>query len=299
MMRLHALLSSAAVLAAADATDGSTPQTQRRAVRKQLRWYLGNPAEVQEYMTGANTEHYLNDSAPVSDITGGIYQCCNGQSILANGSLGPYNASAHPWNLTAFAHLEMYHTLSIYGNCSATGTPAGCWSVGQTCSNALARAEGFTTEIMGWLDAYQLKGLNLDWEFGYGNNVSCHMALWSHVSKTLRAHGKELALSVDDSKGLPFNPSLTNWSYETDWALFQPYADILINMGTYPGGWAQGIAYPAWQYLHPYKCKPPANTSRTCGVVSQCPLAALILFRVRIALKLQRDRYCRKGRSLI
>ena len=130
--------------------------------KKQLRWYLGNPAEVQEYMTGSNTEHYLNSSADVSDITGGVYQCCNGQEILANGSLSPYNASAPPWNLTAFANLDMYHTLSIVGNCSASGTPAGCWTVGDSCSAALSRVDDFTEEIMGWLDAYQLKGLNLD-----------------------------------------------------------------------------------------------------------------------------------------
>jgi hypothetical protein len=48
-----------------------------------------------------------------------------------------------------------------------------------------------------------------------------------------------------------------NWSYETDWGLFQPYADVLINMGTYPGSWARGISWPAWEYLKGYPCKPP------------------------------------------
>jgi hypothetical protein len=48
--------------------------------------------------------------------------------------------------------------------------------------------------------------------------------------------GKELAISVDDSKGVPINdPTLGNWSYETDWGTFLPYTDVLINMGTYPG----------------------------------------------------------------
>jgi hypothetical protein len=31
-----------------------------------------NPAEVQEFMTGENTEHYLNFTEDVSDITGGV-----------------------------------------------------------------------------------------------------------------------------------------------------------------------------------------------------------------------------------
>ena len=106
-----------------------------------------------------------------------------------------------------------------------------------------------------------------DWEFGAGCNVTCHMELWSQVSKTLRAHGKELAISVDDSKGVPFDPSQTNWTYETDWEGFIPYADVLINMGTYPGGWAKGISWPAWKYLKPYPC--PGNASRSCGVEGQ------------------------------
>ena len=48
---------------------------------------------------------------------------------------------------------------------------------------------------------------------------------------------EELAVSVDDSKGVPDDdPAVGNWSYETDWKLFEPYSDALINMGTYPGG---------------------------------------------------------------
>jgi hypothetical protein len=56
---------------AADRVNSSTG-TAKRTVKKQLRWYLGNPAEVQEFMTGENTEHYLNFTEDVSDITGGV-----------------------------------------------------------------------------------------------------------------------------------------------------------------------------------------------------------------------------------
>eukprot|EP01047_Picozoa_sp_COSAG01_P053598 COSAG01_NODE_5762_length_4048_cov_3.069385_3_plen_254_part_00 len=228
---------------------------------------MGNPAEVQDFLVGANSEHFLNFTGNVSDITGGIYQCCNGETILPNGSLSAYNASSPPWNITAFAHLDMYKTLVIYQNCSASGTPAGCWTAGDTCNAALARVDDFTTELVDWLDAYSMKGLNLDWEYGAGCNVTCHMQLWSRVSKTLRAKGKELAISVDDSKGVPFNPLATNWTYETDWEGFVDYADVLINMGTYPGGWAKGISWPAWQYIKPYPCA--GNQSRSCGVEGQ------------------------------
>ena len=116
--------------------------------------------------------------------------------------------------------------------------------------------------------------VSLQWESGWGNNISCHEALWGQATKTFRKHGKELALSIDDSKAQPFNPALTNWSYETDWADFKDYASVLINMGTYPGGWARGISYPAWQYLKPFSCADAAvsvgqDPTRTCGLEGQ------------------------------
>ena len=52
----------------------SAAPTTSRTVKKQLRWYLGNPPEVQEFILGSNTQHRLNFSDDVSDITGGIYQ---------------------------------------------------------------------------------------------------------------------------------------------------------------------------------------------------------------------------------
>ena len=52
----------------------------------------------------------------------------------------------------------MFHILSLTGNCSATGEPAGCWSVGQTCNAALARVDDFASELLAFLEAYDLKG---------------------------------------------------------------------------------------------------------------------------------------------
>ena len=169
----------------------------------------------------------------VSDITGGIYQCCNGHTIQANGSLTSYNASDPPWNTSAFSALDMYQTLVIYQNCSAKNTDPDCWTPGDTCEQALARVDDFGEELLGMIEAYKLKGIHLDWEFGYGCNVTCHQQLWGHLSKKLRANGKELAVSVDDSKhGSAMNISATNWTYETDWYFFETYADVMIDMGT-------------------------------------------------------------------
>ena len=46
--------------------------------------------------------------------------------------------------------------------------------------------------------------------------------LYYDIVKTMRAHGKRFAVSIDDSKGTPFNDSATEWSYEWDWLHFSP-----------------------------------------------------------------------------
>ena len=151
----------ALLLAAALAGGGSPAAPAAPPSKKQLRWYMGNPAEFETFLLGSNPEQYLNFTGAVSDITGGVYQCCNGETILPNGSLSAYNASSPPWNTTAYAPLDMYKTLVISQNCSASGEPAGCWTAGDTCNNALARVDDFAAELLTWLEAYKMKGLNL------------------------------------------------------------------------------------------------------------------------------------------
>eukprot|EP01052_Picozoa_sp_SAG31_P049374 SAG31_NODE_10780_length_1099_cov_1.004000_1_plen_279_part_00 len=71
-----------------------------------------------------------------------------------------------------------------------------------------------------------------DWERGANNTIPCFLQLWGNVTKTMHAHGKRFAVSIDDSKGTPFNDSATAWSYEWDWLHFLPFTDELIDMGT-------------------------------------------------------------------
>jgi hypothetical protein len=85
------------------------------------------------------------------------------------------------------------------------------------------------------------------------------------ISKALRAAGKELAISVDDSDANSgWNKSWGNWSYETQWKYYLPYTDVLINMGSYPSTTRNR---PAWQHLKPFAC--PDHPERTCGVEGQ------------------------------
>ena len=71
--------------------------------------------------------------------------------------------------------------------------------MGDSCNASLARVDAFSAEVVGLAEDWGLKGVNLDWEFGFGCNITCHKLLWGPVSKKLRAVGKELAISVDDS----------------------------------------------------------------------------------------------------
>jgi hypothetical protein len=96
--------------------------------------------------------------------------------------------------------------------------------------------------------------------------MPCYLQLWGNVSQAMRARGMRLAISIDDSKGLPFNDSATAWAYETDWFPMVPFADELINMGTYPGRWAANVSFPAAPYLKPYPCAaPPPGLPRRRG----------------------------------
>ena len=155
--RLPLLLLLASLLAAGSSTGGAT-------VKKQLRWYVGDPDRISDFLLGDNPRGLLNTSAKVSDITGGVYTCCNHPFIESDGTLekSALDANTSMWNTTKWAGLDMYATLALTANCSVTGTPAGCWSMGDSCNAALARVDDFTTSILNFMELNDLKGVNLD-----------------------------------------------------------------------------------------------------------------------------------------
>jgi hypothetical protein len=152
-----------------------------------------------------------------------------------NGSVVPNPAS---WNVTRFvsADLAMFMTIVPRVTCKATGKPPSgqksCISPGDVCRGTLKRADAFATALLAEASKYQLQGFHLDWEYGYGNDIACQVELWTNVTRTLRAHHLQLAVSVDDHAGAPFGPDVPSWGYLTDWKQFLPFADVLINMGT-------------------------------------------------------------------
>ena len=161
-------------------------------VKKQLRWYSGSPERIADLLLGDNPRGLLNTTEKVSDITGGVYLCCNHPFIESDGTLEKLYAAKNNtlWNITQWTSLDMYATLALARNCSDKGTPKGCWSMGDSCNAALARVDDFTASILDLMVRNDLKGVNLDWESGWGNNVTCHKELWGKATKTFRKHGK-------------------------------------------------------------------------------------------------------------
>ena len=183
--------------------------------------------------------------------------------------LNPRNASPG-WNVSRFAEasVDMYidivpgdTTMCDMTSCKPKpGRPANCSTPATICRAALARLPDFIEEVKQVLEVWQLKGLHFvrvlvlhtrawsgsrpwvmtrfgwtqDWEYGCGNDIPCHEELWGAVSKAIRPLGKHLAFSIDDSRATAFDIHKTSWSYLQDWVFFKPFADALINMGTYP-----------------------------------------------------------------
>ena len=230
--------------------------------RKQLRWYIGNVPRVQEFLlggVGSNKASWLNTSLDLgAPFTGGVYQCCHGVDIQPNGTLKgfPFNASKPPWNVTAFAEAEidMYYTITYSGSDPGLVTKA-----------ALARVDAFALELLNLTLAYGLAGVHTDWETATDNDLPSWIALWGHVKKVFAAHGKQIAMSVDDSDPGKESTKDKAWSYLTDWDMFVNISDVLINMGGYPLG-NHKQSYPAAEKLQPYHC---GNANRWCGIEGQ------------------------------
>ena len=205
-----------------------------------------DPRKLEDFLLGNNSEHVLNISSP-GDLTGAIYQCCQLTYIHPNGSLGNFHGQQQlggppsPLFSPAWAQhgVDTFATIAVAPrNCTAIGEPKykgwPCITTGEICNAALDRLPHFTHEVLEFTQKYGLTGVHLDEEYGFGNNLTCHLALWSSVRQALNVQGKQLAMSIDDSTGIPPNISMKDesWSFLSDWPLLIGVADALINMGT-------------------------------------------------------------------
>ena len=202
-------------------------------LKKQVRWFVGNGGAPLSFLTGDNSAGtWANSSLNASDITGGILNCCGTYGVLMNGSIErPIGGWIKDPIFQQYRAAGQQVMVSLApGDSNAFPDSSFCWK-------ALARHAAFAEEVLALIEGLGVDGINLDWERGANNSIPCYVQLWRNVSWLMRARGKKLAISMDDSKGVPFNGSSTAWAYETDWLPMVPFADELINMGTYPGRW--------------------------------------------------------------
>ena len=208
-------------------------KTDDTELKKQVRWFVGNGGAPLPFLTGDNSAGtWANSSLNASDITGGILNCCGTYGVLMNGSIErPIGGWVKDPIFQQYRAAGQQVMVSLApGDSNAFPDSSFCWK-------ALARHAAFAEEVLALIEGLGVDGINLEWERGANNSIPCYVQLWSNVSRRMRARGKKLAISMDDSKGVPFNGSSTAWAYETDWLPMVPFADELINMGTYPGRW--------------------------------------------------------------
>ena len=179
--------------------NASYPPSVSPSTRRQLRWYLGAPSRVEGLILGDNPNHLLNTSVSLRGATGGIYQCCNTMRWHLNGSLDfdPVASPEPSWNRTVYAEagIDTFVTVVVpTANCTNTGQPTpgakSCVSPGDVCQSMIANPN-FAEELISMSHTWGLKGINLDWEFGYGNNLTCFVELWGQATQKMRAAGHE------------------------------------------------------------------------------------------------------------
>jgi hypothetical protein len=232
--------------------------------RRGIEWATGGAPALQPFLLGSNPEHWANTSQPVSDITTGVLQCCAGLGINLTGHLLEVYPSQTQLDMyTPFAQrgVEVYididpaegeHEranatvgepggLAVGLNCSNPPTPTQkhCVTPGDICSAALARKEAFAAEVLAFVMSRNVSGISMDWEYAYGNNQTCMVALFSFVAAQLAPHGKGFAPWVSNGGGWQSSPG--DADAEWDYWSYLPFATKLLNMGSYE---ATGEAFP-------------------------------------------------------
>lgn len=248
---------------------------------RRIKWYVSKPDDAQGFLLGDNPEGVMNSHERVSDITGGMYHLGNQLGVNQDGQLclpwlrkhwseycppsdgDPTLWANRTWNASFWANasVEMWQTIAGPTQCHA----------------ALRRGDGFVDEVHRWAEAYSVAGIFVDWEWGVGNDVQCFVQLWARVAARLHAHGRKLAINVDNSGGEAFRVGRQTYSYMNDWGYFFDFADLLVNQGTYPGPWASRTCYPVPPVGSPmesYTCEVADPWSwgfwtRCCGIKGQ------------------------------
>ena len=149
-------------------------------------------------------------------------------------------------------------------NCSSLTTQKEalakhCVFPDQIIRAALARKEAFAIEVLALLKENKATGFGVDWETSYGNNQTNAAALWGYVKSVIKPHGMKFMPWMTNGGGVDMGPY--NFAYCSDYMKLLPFADSLLNMGSYGAtGYAFGPGNP--RSIAPVLC-----TNRSAGVV--------------------------------
>lgn len=224
---------------------------------------------MEDFLVGNNSRHWANTTVDIHHVTRSVYQCCNGFYLGADGKMAvnTTNENGNQWAQKAL----VANGKKVYINIDPAENPSAKPPVfaSDICAAALARKEEYAAELIQIAANESLSGYITDWEDAVGNDVGCFNALWGYVAAAFKPHNLTISASVDDSgmQGPMSNSTKGPWSVETNWIGYVAWAGVLVNMGTYPGPWSQGLSFPAAQYLESTPC--PKYPAKECGLKGQ------------------------------
>ena len=256
------------------------------AEKRGIRWAVNEPAAVAPWLlhgaTGWGNSSQKVSSASVGIIVQPVFSITTvGKIVVAypdklqDGSLAAYAAAGHdiilligPWvgSVGGFVDRSGGYTGPTHSglNCSSLTTQAvalakHCVLPDQIILAALARKEAFAKEFLALLKANRATGFGTDWETSYGNNQTNAAALWGYVKSVIKPHSMKFMPWINNGGGGNMGPS--NYAYCNDYFPLLPFADSLLNMGSYG---AVGYSFGPG---NPRKIDPVLCTNRSAGVV--------------------------------
>ena len=225
-----------------------------------IRWAVNEPSAAAPWLLH-NATGWANTSRAVSSATVGIvvlpvfainttgHLTAAYPDKLLDGSLDAYAAAGHeivldvgPWVGSSGGFVDRsggYAGPALQGlNCSSLtsekeAAAKHCVLPDQIIRAALARKEAFAAELLAVLSNSKATGFTTDWETSYGNNQTNAASLWGYVKHVAASRGGSTTFMPWISNGGGVNMGPSNYAYCWDYFPLLPFADALLNMGSY------------------------------------------------------------------
>lgn len=268
-----------------------------RGQRRGLRWAVSHPSPAAPFLLGQNTAGWFNTTRSVADATVGVLVQPIVFGINASGMVtNAFPDLERTAALKPYADKGIETVVSLFpwigslakGDFEASGGYRGPPNAGLNCTTALAkntsdprsrtcitpdylvraalaRKERFAEELVEALRPLHATGISLDWEYFYGNNQSNAAKLWGYVKS--RSQAIKILPWITNGGGIdwsdcgPIHRCGEDFAYCWDYQPLLPFADALLNMGSYS---AVGAAFGPG---NPRSIEPVLCTNRSAGVI--------------------------------